>query len=79
MSSIMNYFECENINAILSNATQSMRRRFAKVKDSKILDEVSADQIKEQAEIFGVNVEIRDGKITFPFLKSETMDFFKTH
>lgn len=70
-------FECENINAILSNATQSMRRRFAKVKDSKILDEVSTDEITEQAEIFGINVEIRDGKIMFPFLKSETMDFLK--
>ena len=59
-------FECDNKNTIVSNATQFMRRRFAILKDSEILDTLCAEKVKEQAKEHSINIQINDDKIIFP-------------
>ena len=59
-------FECDNKNTVVSNATQFMRRRFAILKDSEILDTLCAEKVEEQAKEHSINVQINDNKIIFP-------------
>ena len=64
-------FECDDKNAVVNNATQFMRRRFAILKDSEILDilsaeKLSAEKVKEQADKHNISIQVNDGKIIFP-------------
>ena len=59
-------FECDEKNTIVNNATQFMRRRFAILKDSEILDFLCAEKVKEQADKHNINIQINNDKIIFP-------------
>lgn len=59
-------FECNDKKTIIDNATQFMRRRFAILKDSEILDTLCAAKVKEQADKHNINIQINDDKIIFP-------------
>ena len=61
-------FECDDKDTIVNNSTQFMRRRFAILKDSEILDSdiLSAEKIKEQADKHNINIQINNDKIIFP-------------
>ena len=59
-------FECDDKDTIVNHATQFMRRRFAILIDSKILDILSAKEVKEQADKHNINIQINNDKIIFP-------------
>ena len=59
-------FECNDKNTIVNHSTQFMRRRFAILKDSEILDVLSAEKVKEQGDKHNINIQINNDKIIFP-------------
>ena len=60
-------FYCEDVDAIIESAdSQWYRKRFAMLKDSKVLSEYSAEVIKYSAEKIDFVVELKDDKIVFP-------------
>lgn len=63
--------EPENEDALAVNANQWFRKRFAMLKDSGILDNYTAEQIRDHSEGYEVNVHIDNGKIVFPAEKRE--------
>lgn len=56
----------ENAQTLASGASQWMKRRFAMLKHSGILDQYEAKQIKAHSKGYEVDVKIKDGKIVFP-------------
>ena len=68
-----NLFICEDEQQILKNANQYMRRRFAILKDSEILDHLSAEYVQGKAAEHELPfpIQVRDGKIVFPTGKDE--------
>ena len=62
----------ENIDAIAAHGeTQWFRKRFAMLRDSRILDDYDAQQILNHSQGYEVAIQIRDGKIVFPSAKDE--------
>lgn len=56
----------ENAQALASGASQWMKKRFAMLKHSGILDQYEAKQIKAHSKGYEVDVQIKGGKIVFP-------------
>jgi hypothetical protein len=61
----------EDEDALAVNANQWFRKRFAMLRDSGVLDNYTADQIRNHSEGYEVDVLIEDGKIVFPAEKRE--------
>ena len=63
--------EPEDEDALAVNANQWFRKRFAMLGDSGVLDNYTAEQIREHSAGYEVDVAVKDGKITFPEDKRE--------
>ena len=63
--------EPEDEDALAVNANQWFRKRFAMLGDSGVLDNYTAEQIREHSEGYEVDVAVQDGKISFPADKRE--------
>lgn len=61
----------EDEDALAVNANQWFRKRFALLRDSGVLDNYTAEQIRDHSEGYEVNVHIDNGKIVFPAEKRE--------
>jgi len=62
----------EDIDAIAANGeTQWFRKRFAMLRDSRILDDYDAQQILNHSQGYEVAIRVQDGKIVFPSAKDE--------
>ena len=59
-------FECSDKNTLVNNSTQWMRKRFAMLKDSRILDDYSGTRIERRARRYNVEIQVVNGKIIFP-------------
>ncbi len=60
----------EDADALATGATQWMRKRFAMLKASGILEQYSAKEIKQRSKGYDINIQILDGKIVFPAEKN---------
>lgn len=56
----------ENAQVVASEASQWVKKRFAMLKRSGILDQYEAEKIKAHSKGYEVDVTIKDGKIVFP-------------
>lgn len=56
----------ENINATLSVANQWMRKRFAMLIQSRVLDNHTAQELRERSEGYGVELMVDGDQIIFP-------------
>jgi hypothetical protein len=56
----------EDADALAEGANQWFRKRFAMLRDSGVLDQYSAAQIKHRSNGYEVDVQIEHGKIAFP-------------
>jgi hypothetical protein len=56
----------ENEDALAIGANQWLRNRFAMLRDSQVLDQYTAEQIKARSRGYDVQVQISKGKIVFP-------------
>jgi hypothetical protein len=56
----------ENTDALATNANQWFRKRFALLRDSGVLDEFTAQQIRQRSKGYDVELRISDGKIVVP-------------
>ena len=56
----------EDPEALVVNANQWFRKRFAMLRDSGILDEYTAEEIVERSSGYDIHVALDDGKIIFP-------------
>jgi len=61
----------EDEDALAVNANQWFRKRFAMLRDSGILDNYTAQQIREHSAGYEVDVVVQDERITFPADKRE--------
>jgi len=59
------------VNAVVTatDANQWFRKRFAMLRDSCVLDEYTAAQIKKRSHGYDVEIQIKQGKIVFPVEK----------
>lgn len=58
--------DAEDVEALATGANQWFRKRFAMLRDSEILDNFDAVQIKAHSDGFEVDVRIRNNRIVFP-------------
>ena len=56
----------ENPDLLASNANQWFRKRFAMLRDSKVLDRFSANEIRSRSGDYGVTINISGDRIVFP-------------
>jgi hypothetical protein len=56
----------ENLEALVKEANQWFRKRFAMLRDSGILDNYTAEQIKDHSDQYEVDIRIDQNKIIFP-------------
>lgn len=56
----------EDPDALATSANQWSRKRFAMLKDSGVLDQFSAREIKSRSKGYDVSIRISNGKIVFP-------------
>lgn len=56
----------EDAEALSVDANQWFRKRFAMLKDSKILDNYTAKQIKAHSKGYEIEIQIKNNKIVFP-------------
>ena len=61
----------EDPDAIVAGSDQWFRKRFAMLRNSGVLDEYSAQELKSRSEGYDVSISISSGKIVFPADKSE--------
>ena len=59
-------FECSDKNTLVNNSTQWMRKRFAMLKDSRVLDDYSVTRIERRARRYNVKIQVVNDKIIFP-------------
>jgi len=59
-------FMPENIEAYTRGSNQWFRKRFAMLADSGVLDEHTAEEIRERSEGYDVEIQVVDDKIIFP-------------
>lgn len=55
-----------NVDAIANESNQWFRKRFAMLRDSGVLDEYSAKQIKARSKGYDVEIHVQKGRIVFP-------------
>lgn len=60
----------EDTDAVVAQANQWLRKRFAMLHDSGVLDEYSADEIQARSAGYEVDIQISDDRIVFPAEKS---------
>lgn len=58
--------EVEDVDRLVKDANQWSRRRFAMLRDSKVLDNYSPKEIRNKSKGYGLDVTVRRGKIAFP-------------
>lgn len=58
--------EPEDEDALAVNANQWFRKRFAMLRDSGVLNNYTAEQIRDHSAGYEVDVAVQNGKITFP-------------
>ncbi|MBU1425219.1 MAG: DUF4868 domain-containing protein [Gammaproteobacteria bacterium] len=58
--------EPEDADALVTESNQWFRKRFAMLRDSGILDNYSARQIKAHANGYEIDIKVRNNKIVFP-------------
>ncbi len=56
----------ENTDTLATDTNQWFRKRFAMLKDSGVLDQYSARQIKSKSAGYDVEIKVSHGKIVFP-------------
>lgn len=61
----------EDEDALAVGANQWFRKRFAMLRDSDVLDNYTAEQIRRHSEGYDIDVQVEDGKIVFPTDKHE--------
>ena len=61
----------EDPDAVVANANQWSRKRFAMLMDSGVLGQYSADDIRSRSNGHNVDIRVSDGKIAFPADKAE--------
>lgn len=61
----------EDPDALAVNSNQWFRKRFAMLRDSGILENYTADQIKDHSAGYEVDVQVTDGQVVFPSDKRE--------
>lgn len=61
----------EDEEGLAVNANQWFRKRFAMLKDSGVLDDYTAEQIRDHSAGYEVDVVVQDGRISFPVDKRE--------
>ncbi|NKI35866.1 hypothetical protein HFP89_11900 [Wenzhouxiangella sp. XN79A] len=64
-------FEPEDLDALAVDAPQWFRKRFAMLKDSGVLDDYSANQIRERSAGYEIIIQVRNGRIVFPAERPE--------
>ena len=64
-------FDCEDKNTLADGSTQWMRKRFAMLRDSDILDRYGAGDIKKKSGDYEVEIQVVNDKIVFPTDKTE--------
>lgn len=61
----------EDPDQLAVGANQWVRKRFAMLRDSDVLDQFSANDIRTRAQGYGVAVRVSNGRIVFPSNKTE--------
>lgn len=61
----------EDAEALAVGANQWFRKRFAMLRDSGILDNFTAKQIRKHSEGFEIDIQLKGNKIIFPSDKQE--------
>ena len=61
----------EDPDATATSATQWFRKRFAMLRDSRVLDQYSANEIEERSNGYDIEIHISQSKIVFPADKPE--------
>ena len=56
----------ENVDAFAKGSNQWFRKRFAMLADSGVLDEHTAEEIRERSKGYDVEIQVADDKIVFP-------------
>lgn len=56
----------ENIDAVATGASQWTRKRFSMLRDSGVLDQFTARQIKQRSEGYGLALQLKNGRIVYP-------------
>jgi hypothetical protein len=59
----------EDADALAVSANQWFRKRFAMLRDSRVLDEYSAAQIQHRSRGYDVDIHIANGRLVFPAKK----------
>ena len=65
-----NLLASKDPNTMATGANQWFRKRFAMLRDSGVLDNYSAQEIKSRSNGYDVSITVRKGKIVFPADKS---------
>lgn len=63
-------FDPEDADAVAIGANQWLRKRFAMLRDSGVLDTYSAKQIQTRSKGYDVTIQLSKGRIIFPIEKS---------
>ena len=63
--------EAEDPDALINNANQWFCKRISMLKDSGVLDEYSADEIKERSKGHNISIKVSNGKLAFPAGKGD--------
>ena len=61
----------EDADALATGANQWSRKRFAMLRDSRVLDEYTAQQIADQSMGYEVNIRLKGDQIVFPADRAE--------
>lgn len=61
----------EDVDAVVVGANQWIRKRFAMLRYSKVLDQYTAKEIQRRSRGYEIDIRICDGKIVFPVAKRE--------
>ena len=59
-------FECRDIDAVIKNSTQAIRKQFAMLRDSNTLNSITVPKVQEEASNCKISVNVSNGKILFP-------------
>lgn len=64
-----------DITKVTDEASQFLRKRFALLKDSTVLNDYTPRQLKGKAGTCGIEITIRDGRLVYPEDKTEARRF----
>ena len=68
---------CTDQEIVVENANQYMRRRFAILKESRVLDNFSVKHIQQRANEHELSIGLHDDKIIFPTNKEDAKSLLK--